>query len=450
MKRFLLFVLASVTFFPLTTGCGGGSSSRPGASDPPEPSFAAAQFVSGIDNLFFPLDQGAGSVFEGRTSAGLVRVEAFVSHVTREISGVDCVGVVVRELLDDDLVRETFGWYAQDTEGNVWYLGKDTREIRSGAVVNTEGSWETGKDGARPAIVVKAAPEIGDSYQRDYLPGQVEALGEIVDLDARVNLAIGVSYSCLKVRDWSPEDPDAPSEYRYYTPGVGLVLEERDAGGDRLELVESTLDTVPAIDPADFVPYVDHPLFRLAPGMVFTFAGETDEGSVVIELTVLNKKKTILGVECVIVEGKEYHDGTLFEFTHDWYAQDVEGNVWYMGEKSTEYDEDGEPVDVEDSWQAGVDNAQPGLIMKAEPRVGDTYRQEYYQAVAQDMGEVVATDEVVSLSDGTQHICLKVREWSPLDPGVEEFKYYAPGVGLVLESLTDGSNPLELVSITQK
>jgi len=206
----------------------------------------------------------------------------------------------------------------------------------------------------------------------------------------------------------------------------------------------------PAFDPALFDAQsasVTNPWFPLVPGTTLTYEGETEEGMETIVMEVTHDTRVILGVACVVVQDRAYVDGELVEETWDWYAQDVDGNVWYLGEDTTEY-EDGVPVGTAGSWEAGVDGAVAGILFKADPKVGDSYQQEYYAGEAEDMAEVVALDVTVTLTDGTVHTgCAKTREWTPLEPDVEEFKYYAAGVGLVLESQTDGSEPVELVDV---
>jgi hypothetical protein len=165
-------------------------------------------------------------------------------------------------------------------------------------------------------------------------------------------------------------------------------------------------------------------------------------------MSVTNQTKVILGVNTTVVHDKVWADGKLIEETFDWYAQDKEGNVWYLGEDSKEF-EDGKVVSTEGSWEAGVDSAKPGIIMKANPHVGDGYLQDYYAGHAEDMAEVVSLNESVSVASESYENCLKTREWTSLDPGKEENKYYAQGVGTVLEmSAKGGSGRIELINVT--
>ena len=139
----------------------------------------------------------------------------------------------------------------------------------------------------------------------------------------------------------------------------------------------------------------------------------------------------------------------MIEDTYDWYAQDQDGNVWYLGEDVKDY-EDGQVVSTAGSWEAGVDGAQPGIIMQAQPRVGLTYQQEYYEGEAEDAAEILSVDERVTIPYGTFDQVLKTRDFTPLEPDVEEEKYYAQGVGSVLAvTVKGGSARLELVAVTR-
>ena len=137
------------------------------------------------------------------------------------------------------------------------------------------------------------------------------------------------------------------------------------------------------IDPANFVETVDNPYFPLTPGTTWVYEGESDGEAERNEVTVTDETKTILGVTCVVVRDVVLIDGEIVEDTLDWYAQDADGNVWYMGEAVQDF-EDGELVSTEGSWEAGVDGAQPGIIMLADPQVGDYYQQELYEGEAED------------------------------------------------------------------
>ena len=162
---------------------------------------------------------------------------------------------------------------------------------------------------------------------------------------------------------------------------------------------------------------------------------------------ITDQTKEILGVTTIVVREREWEDGELIEDTFDWYANDNEGNVWYFGEDSKEYD-DGELVSTAGSWEAGVDGAKPGILVKGNPQVGDVYQQEYYEGEAEDMAEVLSLDASVTVEYGFFDNCLQTKEWTPLELGVEEHKFYASGVGILKEeAVIGGDEVLELVDI---
>jgi hypothetical protein len=203
----------------------------------------------------------------------------------------------------------------------------------------------------------------------------------------------------------------------------------------------------PAIDPNDFTTTINNPYFPLIPGTTYIYEGSEDGDKTRDEVKVTTSTKEVLGVTCVDVLDRVYTNGELSEKTHDWYAQDKTGNIWYFGEASSTIEE-GTPTSSEGSWKAGVDGAQPGIIMPANPHVGDTYRQEYYAGVAEDMAEVTAISGTIDVPYGHLKQILVTREWSPLEPKVEEEKTYAKGVGDVRERTTMGGNEkLELVEV---
>ena len=203
-----------------------------------------------------------------------------------------------------------------------------------------------------------------------------------------------------------------------------------------------------AVEPANFVAAIDNPYYPLTPGTMMIFEGDTEEGSERVETYVTKDTKRILGVDCVVVRDRVTVNGELVEETLDWYAQDKSGNVWYFGEDSKEYEE-GALVGTKGSWEAGVDGAIAGIIMPANPQVGDTYRQEYYAGEAEDMAKVVSLSESAAVPYGSFDNLLMTEEWTPLEPGVVEQKYYALGVGLVLEVIVQGgSGRVGLVAVT--
>lgn len=206
----------------------------------------------------------------------------------------------------------------------------------------------------------------------------------------------------------------------------------------------------PAINPSDFVDTIDNQYYSLTPGTTFTYRSETEDGIERNEVIVTDETRIVLGVTTTVVWDRVWLDDELAEETYDWYAQDKDGNVWYFGEDSREY-EHGEVVSTEGSWEAGIDGAKPGIIMEAHPTVGDSYKQEYYQGKAEDMADVVALGETVTVPFGTFQSCLKTRDWSQIDPTLNEYKYYSPEIGgVVLEVVVDSGERVELVDYKQE
>ena len=174
---------------------------------------------------------------------------------------------------------------------------------------------------------------------------------------------------------------------------------------------------------------VDNTWFPLEPGAYSVFEGSAiDDGErisrrVVTTVTALTKE--IDGVHSVVIWERDYDDGRLVEAELGFFAQANAGNVWYFGEDTKEY-ENGEVVSTKGSWEAG---AKPGIIMHADPEVGQSYRQEYYPGEAMDMARVLSLNTSVSVPYGSFDHALETREWTPLQPGFSEKKYYVRGVG---------------------
>jgi hypothetical protein len=198
-------------------------------------------------------------------------------------------------------------------------------------------------------------------------------------------------------------------------------------------------DYRPVLDPGDFVSVIDNPYLPWTVGSTWTYEGETADGTERTVVTVTDQTKEIIGIPATVVRDSVSLDGELIEDTYDWYAQDKEGNVWYLGEDSTEY-ENGKPAGTQGSWEAGVDGALPGIVMPATPTVGDAYRQEYLAGEAEDLAEVIAVGQSATVPAGSYEDVAVMREWNPLEPDVVEEKSYAPGVGQVSERMTVGGD----------
>ena len=182
------------------------------------------------------------------------------------------------------------------------------------------------------------------------------------------------------------------------------------------------------IDPADFVSAIDNPYFPLQPGTTFVY--ENPGKDAFDTFIVTHDTKVIDGVTCTVIHDIAYEDGEVTEDTFDYHAQDKYGNVWYFGEDTKEL-EDGKVVSTEGSWRAGVDGAQPGIVMEAHPQVGDTYKQEDAPGVAEDRAQVVGFNGTADVPYGMFSDLLDTKEFNPLEPGVVEHKLYALGIGVI-------------------
>ena len=208
----------------------------------------------------------------------------------------------------------------------------------------------------------------------------------------------------------------------------------------------------PDIDPENFctpeeIAENPNPYFMLTPGRVMVYGLETEDGEEeIVEVTVTENSVEILGVQCIEVRDIVTVDGEMVEDTRDWYAQDKEGNVWYFGEISLNF-EDGQISDLDGSWKAGEDGALPGILIWATPEIGQVYRQEFLLGEAEDYAEVVSLTETVVSNEIEYTDCLQTFEGTPVEPDAAEYKFYKFGVGLILEEDIESGERLELLAI---
>ena len=200
------------------------------------------------------------------------------------------------------------------------------------------------------------------------------------------------------------------------------------------------------LNPADFGNEIDNPYFPMAPGATWIYRESDPQGhaqKVTVRATM--RTKEILGIDATVVHDVMTDHGELVENTFDWYAQDDCGNVWYLGENTKEY-ENGQVVSTAGSWEAGVDYAQAGVIMPADPHVGLVYREEYLADEAEDQAKVLSLDERAEVPYGRFRNALLTKNFTPLEPRVLEYKLYAKGVGQVLAfGVSGGSDREELL-----
>lgn len=228
--------------------------------------------------------------------------------------------------------------------------------------------------------------------------------------------------------------------------------EQRKDCAEQRRARESLCDAIgqaaydPPIDPARFVEppaaaAKPNRFFPLVPGRTWTYRG----GAETVSVTVTGDVRTILGVRCAVVRDVVTVGGVAVEDTEDYFAQDRDGNVWYFGELSKSFD-GGYLTDLEGSWIAGVNDAKPGLVMAAAPEVGRTYRQEFAAGNAEDAAEVASVTASASVPGAACNgTCVQTRDFTPVEPGHEEQKFYAPGIGLILEVNPETGERTELI-----
>jgi len=205
-----------------------------------------------------------------------------------------------------------------------------------------------------------------------------------------------------------------------------------------------------SIDPASFVAHVDNPWFPLRPGTRYVYRGVKDGQPTRDVFTVTGETKVIEGVHCVVVHDSLYERGKLEERTTDWYTQDKQGNVWYFGESTEELNAKGKVTSTAGTWQAGVHGAQPGIYLPGNPSVGQSGRQEFFKGQAEDHFRVVSLAASVTAPYTASKKALLTEEWTPLEPGVLDHKFYLRGVGTVKEVTVKGPKELNaLVSVSR-
>ena len=208
------------------------------------------------------------------------------------------------------------------------------------------------------------------------------------------------------------------------------------------------------VDPTEIGAMIaPNPWFPLVVGNTWVYEGPEET----ITVVVTDKTKLIDGINCrvvndIVTDG----DGFLIEDTDDWYAQDTDGNVWYCGEIAENFElfEGDDPevvelVDIDGSWKHGRDSAKAGMLLPFEPQVGDLIRQEVLYTDAEDVIEILSVTATESAAGGAcVDTCLQTLDYTPLEPGVQEHKFYAPGIGMIVEINLEDGERVELVEFT--
>ncbi len=215
----------------------------PGDGGDYSPTLSPADFVGVIDNPYLPMPVGSHWRYEGESDGEVETVDITVTGQRRLVMGISAFVVRDTVTIGGELVEDTYDWFAQDSTGNVWYLGEEVKDYDNGVVVSTAGSWEAGINGALPGIVMPAQPVTGDVYRQEFYRNEAEDMMEVINTGGTLSVPAGTFTDVISTRDWTPLDPDTIEE-KAYARGVGKVREAKTAGGvGYAELVSYTLGT---------------------------------------------------------------------------------------------------------------------------------------------------------------------------------------------------------------
>jgi hypothetical protein len=224
-------LLVTVLAVGSATACGSDDTATAGAGSDRLPQgdesvrLDPADFTVEITNEYWPMKRGDRWLYEETNGEGVVqRGETSVRDETRTVAGIEAL--VIHDVLNDQdgaLVEDTTDWYAQDSVGNIWYLGEQTAEYENGQVTSTEGSWEAGVDGAQAGIIVPAAPKPGMEYRQEFLADEAEDQAIVLSTSEQAQTPTGIYTGALLTRDTTPLEPELV-ELKWYAPGVGPVL----------------------------------------------------------------------------------------------------------------------------------------------------------------------------------------------------------------------------------
>jgi len=206
---------------------------------PYDPVIDPANFVTTIDNPYFPLQPGTTFIYGGQMPGGFERDEFAVTHNTRVIQGVTCVEVHDSVFTDGVLTEDTLDWFAQDRDGNVWYFGENTHELEDGLITTISGTFMGGVNGDKPGIIMEAHSAIGDFYRQEFSLNNAEDFAEVKSLTEHVTVPYGSFDHCLKTEETTPLEPDL-LESKFYAPGVGNIETLDEHTGATSQLVRIT------------------------------------------------------------------------------------------------------------------------------------------------------------------------------------------------------------------
>jgi hypothetical protein len=262
-----------------------------------------------------------------------------------------------------------------------------------------------------------------------------------------IPLAAALAF-CLAAAGCAADRTPAPAATSTAQPSATVAATSPSTGTPTASHLPVGSEAVP-LDPADFSADITHPLWPMKPLTRWIYREIETDGTVTDGVVIATTKtqKLASGITGRVVRDTARQGGKIVEDTIDWYAQDSAGNVWYLGEQTAEF-ENGKIVSRHGSWEGGAKGAQPGIMLPAQPQVGQHYRQEYLKGEAEDKAVVLATDELVQVPAGRYRHALLTKDTSTIEPNVVEYKLYARGAGPALAlSISDGSSREELVKI---
>ena len=465
-----------------------------------------------IDNGWLPLTPGTQWVFEGTTNEDgelIPHLLVFtVTDLTKEINGVDTLVAWIEDYADEELVEAEIAFYAQDNDGNVWFLGEYPEEYEDGELVDAP-AWLAGQEEALAGIKMPAEPRLGTpSYAQGWAPAvEWTDRGQVYRVNQQTCVPVDCYEGVLVMDEFNEEEPGA-FQLKYYARGVGqvrvgfrgedaqqeeLVLTERvqldaddlaEAREAALELEERAYEMSPDVfgptspskqlpdtvfrveaveelmedfDPDNFgddSTNIDNRWLPLQPGSQWVFEGSTIENREVVPhlltFTVTDLTKEVNGVQTVVAFIEDLSAGQLVEAEIAFYAQDKDGVVWYLGEYPEEW-KNGEFLDAP-AWIAGLEGARAGIKMPAEPEPDTpSYAQGWAPAVDwSDRGQVYRMGEHTCVPFDCYEDVLMMDEFSLTEPGAIQIKYYAPGVGQVRVGFRGDELKPEILELIEK
>lgn len=402
-------------------------------------------------NPYFTLNPGYQLSLNGIDDGEFVELVITVLDETEIIDGVLTRVVREHETIDGELVEISRNFFALDNRTNsLLYFGEDVDIYENGEIIAHDGAWRAGTGGAKAGILLPGLPLLGARHFQEVAPGIALDKAEIFGIDDTVPTAIGMFQNCLKVEETSSLEPDA-LDYKYYAPGVGLVQsnslfvteiigEPFFHVNDYTQMTNYTENFM--TESCVFSTTGRNPFFILEPGYRLIYTGEEDGVSVGLTVTVLDEFEIVGGTETRVIEEVHTEDNEVIEISRNYFVICERTNaVFYFGEIVDNY-EDGIIVNHNGSWRAGENGAVPGVLIPGEILLGARHFQEIAIDEAMDRAEIVDLDETINTPLGVFKNCLKTRETSPLEPDAEDFKFYAPGIGLIKD------NELELSQVT--